>query len=150
MLYTDEFQLVSGKYGSRVLSLRDQRDHPEFHQWKMQKQTSVMVYECISANGMRVLHVWRYHLHGGIYWGCTVKYTAVKMMCFMRSLWLLDQDCMCYNSVVSSTQSECARLAYQQSWSDSYLKCMTSQQQTAEHLKPCFKRDWTKLLFAKL
>ncbi len=73
-------------------------------------------------DGMRVLHVWRYHLHGGIYWGCTVKYTAVKMLCFMRSLWSLDQDCMCYNSVVLSTQSECARLAYQQSRSDSSLK----------------------------
>ncbi len=148
MLYTDEFQLVSGKYGSRVLSLRDQRDHPEFHQWQMQKQTSVMVYECISANSMRVLHVWRYHLHGGIYWGCTVKYTAVKMLCFMGSPWLLDQDCM-YNSVVSSTQSECATgLPAVLIWL--LFKCMTSQQQTAEHLKPCFKRDWTKLLLAKL
>ncbi len=37
------FQLVSEKNRFRVLSPKDQRDHPDFHQWHMQKQTSVMV-----------------------------------------------------------------------------------------------------------
>ncbi len=46
MLYSDEstFQLVSGKNGFRVLSPKDQRDHPDFHQRQKQKQTSVMVW----------------------------------------------------------------------------------------------------------
>ncbi len=54
VLCSDEstFQPVSGKKGRRVLSPKDQMDLPDFHQQQIQKQTSVMVWGCISANVM--------------------------------------------------------------------------------------------------
>ncbi len=54
VLYSDEstFQLVSGKNGCQVLSTKDQRDHPDFHQQQMQTHTTIMVWECSRANGM--------------------------------------------------------------------------------------------------
>ncbi len=56
MLCSDEstFQLVSGKNGFRVLI---PKDHPDFHQRQKQKQSYVMVYEYISANGMGDFHM---------------------------------------------------------------------------------------------
>ncbi len=46
------FNLLLGKNGCRVFSPNDQRNHPDFHQWQMQKHTSVMVWWCSRANSM--------------------------------------------------------------------------------------------------
>jgi len=45
VLWSDEsmFQLVLGKNRHRVLSSKDERDHPDFHQRQVQKQTSVLL-----------------------------------------------------------------------------------------------------------
>ncbi len=55
-------------------------------------------------------------LIGGIYWDCTKIYTAIKMMYFMGSPWLLlDQDNASSHSACATTawfRSECVRLAY--------------------------------------
>ncbi len=87
------FHLFLGKNGFRVLSPKDERDHPDFHQRQKQKQTSVMVWGCSRANSMGdwLAYVQRCYWHGGIYWNCTKKYTAIKTS-FMGSPWLLDQD----------------------------------------------------------
>ncbi len=69
-------------------------------------------------------YVQRYYWHGGIYWDFTETYTAIKMMYFMGSPWLLYQDNARYNSACSTMvfrQSECARLG---SRSVSYWKGM--------------------------
>ncbi len=67
VLWSDEstFQLVPGKNEHQILSPKDQRDHPDFHQWQMQKQMSVMI------------------------WGCS---TSIKITSFMGSPWLLNLD----------------------------------------------------------
>ncbi len=75
-------------------------------------------------------YVRRYYWHGGIYWDCTEMYTAIKMMSFMLSPWLLYQDNARSHSACATTawfcrQSECVRLA---SRSVSYWKCMTSHE----------------------
>ncbi len=44
-------------------------------------------------------YVRRYYWHGGIYWDCTEIYTAIKMMSFMGSPWLLDHWCVKHASV---------------------------------------------------
>jgi len=48
------FSLFWGK--KRTLSPKDERDHPNFHQRQLQKQTSVMVWVGISGNSMGDLH----------------------------------------------------------------------------------------------
>ncbi len=45
----NHLQLVSEKNWFRVLSPKNQRDHPDFHQWHMQKQMSVMEYMSASV-----------------------------------------------------------------------------------------------------
>ncbi len=59
VLYSDEstFQLVSARNGRWVLSPKNQKDHPYFHQWQRQKQMSVMVWWCSRANGMGDCHM---------------------------------------------------------------------------------------------
>ncbi len=91
----------------RVLSPKDQRGHPDFHQRQKQKQTSVMVWGCSRANSMRnwLAYVWRCYCHGGIYWNCTEKYAAIKMTSFMWSPWLSDQN-------NTSSYSACATTAW--------------------------------------
>jgi len=41
-----------------VLSPKDERYQSDFSLWQVQKQTSVMVWGCISANSMGDLHVY--------------------------------------------------------------------------------------------
>ncbi len=51
-----------------------------------------------------VAYEWRYHWHGGIYWDCTEKYTAIKMMSFMETpcYYIKTMPVLClYISVVS-------------------------------------------------
>ncbi len=64
------------------------------------------------------------------YTGIVQRYTAIKMMSFMLSPWLLYQDNARSHSACATTawfcrQSECVRLA---SRSVSYWKCMTSHE----------------------
>jgi len=59
VLWSDEsmFKLVLGKNRHWVVSPKADRDHPDFHQRQVQKQTSIMVWRCISANSMGDLHL---------------------------------------------------------------------------------------------
>jgi len=50
------FSLFWGKTDNDF-SPKDERDHPDFHQRQVQKQTSVLVLGCISASGMGDLHL---------------------------------------------------------------------------------------------
>ncbi len=84
------FNLILGKKGRWVLSPKDQRDLADFHQRQMQKQTSITVWECISANGMGDWDMCEGTID--IYWDCTETYTAIKITSFMGSPWLLAQD----------------------------------------------------------
>ncbi len=81
------------KNGFRVLSPKDQMGPSRRSSVTEAKGNichGIWVHQC-KWHGW-LAYVWRYHWHGGIYWSCTEKYTAVKMMSFMRSSWLLDQD----------------------------------------------------------
>ncbi len=91
------FQLVSGKNGCPVLSPKDQRDHPDFHQQQMQKQASVVEWWCSRANSMVT----------GIcakvpYTGIVQRHAAIKMMPFTGRPWL-DQDNARYHSECATT-----------------------------------------------
>lgn len=59
VLWSDEstFQVVMGQQGRRVLRTKEEKDHPDCYQRKAQKPASVMVWGCISANGMGNLHI---------------------------------------------------------------------------------------------
>ncbi len=101
----------------------------------------------------------RYYWHGGMYWVCTEIYTAIKMMSFKGSPWLLDQD-------NASSHSACATTAWlhrhrvnvldwptcspdlspvENVWPVMKRRIRQWRSQTAELLKFCIKRDWTKL-----
>ena len=61
VLWSDEstFQLVIGKNGHLIICAKDEKDHPDCYQRKVQKTASVMVWVwgCISANGLGDLHI---------------------------------------------------------------------------------------------
>ena len=42
---------------SQILCAKDEKEHPDSHQQKVQKPASVMVWGCISAHGMGDLHI---------------------------------------------------------------------------------------------
>ena len=58
VLWSDEstFQIVFGNTGRRVLRTKEEADHPDCYQRKVQKPASVMVWGCISSHGMGDLH----------------------------------------------------------------------------------------------
>ncbi len=133
MLWSDEstFQLVSRKNGFRVLSPKDTIQTFIATEAKANVCHGMVVQQ--SKQHGWLAYVWRYYWYGGIYWDCTETYTAIKMMSFMGSPWLLDQDNASSHSACATTtwfrrQSECVRLARLQSRSDSYWKCMTSHE----------------------
>ena len=51
------FQVVFGKKGRRILRAKDEKDHADCYQRKVEKPASVMVWGCISAQGMGDLHI---------------------------------------------------------------------------------------------
>ena len=59
VLWSDEstFQIVFGNNGRRVLRTKEEKDHPDCYQRKVQKPASVMVWGCVSAHGMGNLHI---------------------------------------------------------------------------------------------
>ncbi len=98
------FNLFLGKNGCRVFSPKDQRDHSDFS-----SATDAKAHVC---HGMGVQqskqHGWlayviRCHWHGGIYWYIVQRHTAIKMMSFMGSPWLLDQDNASSHSACATT-----------------------------------------------
>ena len=44
-------------FGRRILHAKDEKDHPDCYQRKVQKPASVMVWGCISVHGMGDLHI---------------------------------------------------------------------------------------------
>ncbi len=59
VLWSDEskFYIHVGNHGWRVLRAKEEGDLPAFHQRSVQKPASLMVWGCISANGMGSLNV---------------------------------------------------------------------------------------------
>lgn len=59
VLWSDEstFQIVFGNCGRRVLRTKEEKNHPDCYRRKVQKPASVMVWGCISAQGMGNLHI---------------------------------------------------------------------------------------------
>ena len=51
------FQLVFQKKGRRIPRVKDEKDHPDCYQQKMQKPDSMMVWGWISAHSMGDLHI---------------------------------------------------------------------------------------------
>ena len=61
VLWSDEskFEIVFGNHGRCVLRTKDVRDHPACYQGSVQKPASLMVWGCISTDGMGSLHIWK-------------------------------------------------------------------------------------------
>ena len=59
VIWSDEstFQLVFGKNGNRIIHAKDEKDHSDCFQRKVQKTASVLVSGCISGHGMDYLHI---------------------------------------------------------------------------------------------
>ncbi len=126
------FQLVSGKNGFWVLSPKDQRDHPDFHQWQMQKLTSVMVWGCSRANGMGDWDM----CEGTI---DMEAYTGIEQRHILPSRWFRgDRVYVLDWRTIGNV------------WPVMKRRTRQRRPQTAELLKSCIKRDWTSLLLAKL
>ena len=94
VMWSDEstFQIVFGNHGRRVLQAKEEKDHPDCYQLKVQKPTPVMVWRC-SARGIM----------GNLYICAT--YAAIHTTSG-TSLFILARRCQatfctCYNSVAS-------------------------------------------------
>ncbi len=59
VLWSDEskFDILVGNHGHCVLRAKEEGDLPACYQCSVQKPASLMVWGCISANGMGSLHV---------------------------------------------------------------------------------------------
>ena len=93
VLWSDEstFQLVFGKNGRRILRAKDENDHPDCYQWKVQKPASVMVWGCISAHGMGDLHICEGTIDAEAYVGILETYAAERLL-FPGTPCLFQQD----------------------------------------------------------
>ena len=108
VLSSDEctFQLVFGKNGRRILHAKDENDHPDCYQWKVQKPASVMVWGCISVQGWSA-YMWRYHWCGCLCWNFRETYAAIKRNTFSRNSMPISARqyqasfCTSYNCVAS-------------------------------------------------
>ncbi len=84
MLWSDEstFQIVFGNYGRCILWAKEEKDHPDCFQRKVQKPASVMVWGCVSAYGMGNLHI----CEGTIYAERYIQVLEQNMLPSMRRL----------------------------------------------------------------
>ncbi len=106
-------------------------------------------------------YAWRCHWHGCIYWDCTEIYTTIKMMCFMGSPLLLDQDNASSHSACATTvwfrrvrlnvrDWPADRSPIENVWPVMKRRIRQRWSQNAELLESCIKWDWTKMMLAKL
>lgn len=59
MLWSDEytFQFVLGNHGHPVFQAKEEKDHADCHQHKVQTPAAVMFWSCVSVHGMENLHI---------------------------------------------------------------------------------------------
>ena len=59
VMWSDEstFQIVFGNHGRRVLQAKEEKDHPDCYQLKVQKPTPVMVWRCSARGIMGNVHL---------------------------------------------------------------------------------------------
>lgn len=80
------------------LSLKEQRDHPKFYEWQMQKSSTVMLCECSKPNGMSdwqmctVAVTWR-HILGNYNKSMVIRWSPILHV--LQQCGLLDMELMC-------------------------------------------------------
>ena len=95
MLWSDESRLqrVFGKNGCQVLRARDEEDHPDFYQRKVQRLKSVKVWGCISSYGVGNLHMCKGTIDTEAYTGIFERHMPPsRRHLFLASPWLFQQD----------------------------------------------------------
>lgn len=60
-------QIVSGNHGCRVHRAKDEKDHSDCYQPKVQTQASVMARQCVSADSMAKLHIYESTINADMY-----------------------------------------------------------------------------------
>ena len=59
---------IFGNHGRRVLQAKEEKDHPDCYQCKVQKPASVMVLGCVSARGIGNLHICEGTINADRFW----------------------------------------------------------------------------------
>ena len=86
------FQFVFGKNGCRIRA-KDEKDHPDCCQRKVQKPASVMVWGCISTQGMGDLHICEGTIDVEAYVGILERYMLPsRWQLFPGTPWLFQQN----------------------------------------------------------
>ena len=136
VLWSDEstFQLVFGKNGHRILCAKDEKDHPDCYQQKVQKPASVMVWGCISAHSMGDLHICEGTIDAEAYVGI-LEMLPPRLTTFPRNSMSISAG-QCQAFILHKLQQcgfvgiECVCLtACLQSRSVSYWKCMVHHEE---------------------
>ena len=157
------FQLVFGKNGHRILRAKDEKDHPDCYQRKVQKPASVMVWGCISAHGMGDLHICEGTIDAEAYLGILERHmlpsrrrlfpgtpclfqqdNARPHSAEVTTVWLRKLECVCLTGSpdLSPIQNvwRIMKRRIRQRW----------RPWTVEQLKSCIHQEWAKIPLAKL
>ncbi len=110
MLWSDEstFQFVFGENGHQIVSPNDKSDHPDFNQLQKQKQTFVIVYGCISANGMVDLHMCEGTIDMEAYIG--IVYCHQDVLVVKKSTLFCSIQCYTQNETIPKKKVKHGRL----------------------------------------
>ena len=159
------FRLVFGKNGCRILRAKDEKDHPDCYQRKVQKPASVMVWGCISAHGMGDLHICEGTIDAEAYVGILERHMLPsRRRLFPGTPCLFQQD----NARPHSARVTTAWLRrhrvrvldwpacspdlspIENVWCIMKRRIRQRRPRTVEQLKSCIHQEWAKIPLAKL
>ncbi len=166
VLWSDEstFQIVFGNYGRRVHRAKEEKDHPDCYQCKVQKPASVMVWGCVSAHGMGNLHICEGTINAERYIQVLEQYMLPSKQCLFQGHPCLFQD----NSKPHSARVTAAWLRskrvrvldwpacspdlspIENVWRIMKRKIRQRRPRTVEQLKLYIKQEWERIPPTKL
>ena len=167
VLWSDKstFQIVFGKCGRCVLRTKEEKDHPDCYKRKVQKPASVMVWGCISAQGMGNLHICEGTINAERYIQVLEQHMLPSKRClFHGRTCLFQQDNAKPHSACVTTAWLCSKRVrvlpwpvcgpdlspIENVWHIMKRKIRQRRPRTVEQLKLYIKQEWERIPSEKL
>ena len=157
------FSLFFGKNGCRILRAKNEKDHPDCYQRKVQIPASVMVWGCISDHAMGDLHICEGTIDAETYVGILERHMLPSRgWLFPRTLFQQDNARLHSAQVTTAWLCRCSVCVFDWSacspdlspienvWRILKRRIRQWRPRTFEQLKFCIHLEWAKILLAKL